>query len=229
MDHLSVGCRLWTEAPVEARFCDDTAKGAAHRIQRREQHGRRSAAAGRHPGLPGRVRRGRPAHVRPSRTPRTCAATCTKDPRCRSFRSVVFFGAVRRLVREHDLVVLVEGSAYMDTWTSALLWYFLWATRCAPRKASPASRTPWTPGSFDLATNGWSAGTRAVRTWSSLDPRRRPNACAAGVSPRRSSGPPTTRSTSSPDPATRSGPGSGPRSNGRPWASRRSTSIAGRS
>jgi hypothetical protein len=33
----------------------------------------------------------------------------------------VFFGAVRRLVREHDLVVLVEGSAYMDTWTSALL------------------------------------------------------------------------------------------------------------
>ena len=33
----------------------------------------------------------------------------------------VFPGAVRRLVREHDLVVLVEGSAYMDTWTPALL------------------------------------------------------------------------------------------------------------
>ena len=43
----------------------------------------------------------------------------------------VFPLTVRRLVREHDLVILVEGSAYMDTWTSALLWYFLWATRCA--------------------------------------------------------------------------------------------------
>jgi polysaccharide pyruvyl transferase WcaK-like protein len=49
----------------------------------------------------------------------------------------VFFGAVRRLVREHDLVVLVEGSAYMDTWTSALLWYFLWATRCAAQEGKP--------------------------------------------------------------------------------------------
>jgi polysaccharide pyruvyl transferase WcaK-like protein len=33
--------------------------------------------------------------------------------------------------------VLVEGSAYMDTWGSALLWYFLWATRCAHRSAKP--------------------------------------------------------------------------------------------
>ena len=49
----------------------------------------------------------------------------------------LFFGAIRRLVREHDLVVLVEGSAYMDTWTSALLWYFLWATRCATREGKP--------------------------------------------------------------------------------------------
>ena len=48
-----------------------------------------------------------------------------------------FLSATRRLVREHDLVVLVEGSAYMDTWTSALLWYFLWATRCAHREAKP--------------------------------------------------------------------------------------------
>jgi polysaccharide pyruvyl transferase WcaK-like protein len=43
----------------------------------------------------------------------------------------IFPLTVRRLVREHDLVILVEGSTYMDTWTSALLWYFLWATRCA--------------------------------------------------------------------------------------------------
>lgn len=49
----------------------------------------------------------------------------------------VFPAAVRRLVREHDLVVLVEGSAYLDTWTPALLWYFLWATRCAAQAGRP--------------------------------------------------------------------------------------------
>jgi polysaccharide pyruvyl transferase WcaK-like protein len=49
----------------------------------------------------------------------------------------VFPATTRRLVREHDLVALVEGSAYMDTWTSALLWYFLWATRCAHQEGKP--------------------------------------------------------------------------------------------
>jgi hypothetical protein len=34
--------------------------------------------------------------------------------------------------------VLVEGSAYMDTWTPALLWYFLWATRCADEAGKPS-------------------------------------------------------------------------------------------
>lgn len=43
----------------------------------------------------------------------------------------IYFFALRKLVREHDLVLLVEGSCYMDTWTSALLWAFLWVTRCA--------------------------------------------------------------------------------------------------
>ncbi len=49
----------------------------------------------------------------------------------------IFFMAMRRLVKEHDLVVLVEGSCYMDTWTSALLWLFLWATRCARALGKP--------------------------------------------------------------------------------------------
>jgi polysaccharide pyruvyl transferase WcaK-like protein len=43
----------------------------------------------------------------------------------------IFLGKLHRLVRQHDLIMLVEGSSYMDTWTSALLWYFLWATRWA--------------------------------------------------------------------------------------------------
>jgi polysaccharide pyruvyl transferase WcaK-like protein len=49
----------------------------------------------------------------------------------------LFFGAMRRLVRESDLVLLVEGSTYMDTWGSPLLWSFLWAAHCAARMGKP--------------------------------------------------------------------------------------------
>lgn len=45
-----------------------------------------------------------------------------------------------RLVRNNDVMMLVEGSCYMDTWTSSLLNAYLWATRSADRhgKASIA-------------------------------------------------------------------------------------------
>jgi polysaccharide pyruvyl transferase WcaK-like protein len=49
----------------------------------------------------------------------------------------IFFLALRRLVRRHDLIMLVEGSTYMDTWTSALLWAYLWVTRCAAGAHKP--------------------------------------------------------------------------------------------
>lgn len=49
----------------------------------------------------------------------------------------IFFLAIDRLVKEHDLVILVEGSCYMDTWTSALLWAFLWATHTAHNHEIP--------------------------------------------------------------------------------------------
>jgi polysaccharide pyruvyl transferase WcaK-like protein len=49
----------------------------------------------------------------------------------------IFFRTISKLVHEADVVVLVEGSAYMDTWTSALLWYFLWATHCADVMGKP--------------------------------------------------------------------------------------------
>jgi polysaccharide pyruvyl transferase WcaK-like protein len=49
----------------------------------------------------------------------------------------IYFFSLRRLVLQHDLVVLVEGSCYMDTWTSALLWAFLWATRVAAAAGKP--------------------------------------------------------------------------------------------
>ncbi len=49
----------------------------------------------------------------------------------------IFLFSIDRLVKEHDLVLLVEGSCYMDTWTSALLWAFLWATSSAHRQNKP--------------------------------------------------------------------------------------------
>ena len=50
----------------------------------------------------------------------------------------IFFFDIRRLVKEHDILILVEGSCYMDTWTSALLWAFLWGTRCASNFKKPS-------------------------------------------------------------------------------------------
>jgi polysaccharide pyruvyl transferase WcaK-like protein len=36
--------------------------------------------------------------------------------------------ALLKLVKQHDLILLIEGSCYMDSWTSALLWAFLLTT-----------------------------------------------------------------------------------------------------
>lgn len=49
----------------------------------------------------------------------------------------IFFSTLRRLVRENGLIMLVEGSTYMDTWTSAMLWAYLWTTRCADDMGKP--------------------------------------------------------------------------------------------
>jgi polysaccharide pyruvyl transferase WcaK-like protein len=46
---------------------------------------------------------------------------------------ILYFKALRKLVKEHDVVMLVEGSTYMDTWGSVLLWAFLWSTYCAAK------------------------------------------------------------------------------------------------
>lgn len=45
----------------------------------------------------------------------------------------VYFLALYRLVKSHDLILLTEGSCYMDTWSSCLLWAWLWVTGCANR------------------------------------------------------------------------------------------------
>ncbi len=44
---------------------------------------------------------------------------------------------IRKFVKQSDLVILVEGSCYMDTWGSALLWCYLLATRFAHSMKKP--------------------------------------------------------------------------------------------
>ena len=55
----------------------------------------------------------------------------------KSVRPSLFFIDIRRFVKENDLIVLVEGSCYMDTWGAALLWFYLLATRYAHSMKKP--------------------------------------------------------------------------------------------
>jgi polysaccharide pyruvyl transferase WcaK-like protein len=74
----------------------------------------------------------------PSLNPANLRRYLAEGPRIRiAPMPTLFFGTIRRLVRESDLVLLVEGSTYMDTWGSPLLWAYLWATRCAAKLGRP--------------------------------------------------------------------------------------------
>jgi polysaccharide pyruvyl transferase WcaK-like protein len=53
------------------------------------------------------------------------------------FRPAFLFWDVRKFVKQSDLIVLVEGSCYMDTWGSPLLWCYLLATRYAHSMKKP--------------------------------------------------------------------------------------------
>jgi polysaccharide pyruvyl transferase WcaK-like protein len=44
---------------------------------------------------------------------------------------------IRNMVKQNDLIMLVEGSTYMDTWGAALLWFYLLATRYAHSMKKP--------------------------------------------------------------------------------------------
>jgi polysaccharide pyruvyl transferase WcaK-like protein len=53
------------------------------------------------------------------------------------FSPASVFWNIRKFVKQSDLVFLVEGSCYMDTWGSALLWCYLLATRYARSMKKP--------------------------------------------------------------------------------------------
>ena len=75
----------------------------------------------------------------------------------------IFFFAIDKLVKEHDLVLLVEGSCYMDTWTSALLWAFLWATRSAHKHGVPCVAYAVDAGELS-SLNRWLVKREASKT-----------------------------------------------------------------
>ena len=49
----------------------------------------------------------------------------------------IFYFSLKKLVKNHDIIMLVEGSCYMDTWSTVLLRAFLWATSWANEYNKP--------------------------------------------------------------------------------------------
>lgn len=55
----------------------------------------------------------------------------------KGIRPSTFPTDIYSLVKHNDLILLVEGSTYMDTWAPALLWFYLLATRYAHQMKKP--------------------------------------------------------------------------------------------
>ena len=60
--------------------------------------------------------------------------------------------------------MLVEGSTYMDTWTSAMLWAYLWTTRCAVDMGKPCLAYAVDAGEIRSAFNRWLIRREASKT-----------------------------------------------------------------
>ncbi len=70
---------------------------------------------------------------------------------------------IRKFVKQSDLVLLVEGSCYMDTWGSALLWCYLLATRNAHSLKKPCVAYAVDAGSAGRL-NSWLIRREASKT-----------------------------------------------------------------
>src|SRR5512141_416475 len=90
----------------------------------------------------------------PSLNPANLRRYVKETPNLRiTFLPTIFFSTMRRLVRENDLIMLVEGSTYMDTWSSAMLWVYLWTTRCAAEMGKPCLAYAVDAGAIRTAFN----------------------------------------------------------------------------
>jgi polysaccharide pyruvyl transferase WcaK-like protein len=90
----------------------------------------------------------------PSLNPPNLRRYVKETPNLRiAFMPTIYFPTMRRLVRENDLIMLVEGSTYMDTWSSAMLWVYLWTTRCADDMGKPSLAYAVDAGEIKSALN----------------------------------------------------------------------------
>ena len=78
-------------------------------------------------------------------------------------RPSLFFLDVRKFVKQSDLIILVEGSCYMDSWGSALLWCYLLATRYAHSMKKPCVAYAVDAGSAGRL-NSWLIRREASKT-----------------------------------------------------------------
>jgi polysaccharide pyruvyl transferase WcaK-like protein len=81
-----------------------------------------------------------------------------------AFMPTVFFASLLRYVKENDLIFLVEGSTYMDTWTSAMLWAYLWTTHWADAMGKPSLAYAVDAGEIKSAFNRWLIRREASKT-----------------------------------------------------------------
>ncbi len=101
----------------------------------------------------------------PSLNPPNLRRYVKETPNLRiAFMPTIFFSALRRLVAENDLIMLVEGSTYMDTWSSAMLWVYLWTTRCADDMGKPSLAYAVDAGEIKSAFNRWLVRREASKT-----------------------------------------------------------------
>jgi polysaccharide pyruvyl transferase WcaK-like protein len=101
----------------------------------------------------------------PSLNPENLRRYVKETPNLRiEFMPTIYFAAMRRMVHENDLIMLVEGSTYMDTWSSAMLWVYLWATRCAAAMGKPCLAYAVDAGQIKSALNRWLMRKEASKT-----------------------------------------------------------------
>lgn len=67
----------------------------------------------------------------------------------------VFIGCVLRLVLKTDIVVLVEGSCFKDNFSSALLWFFMYAAELAQKFGKPTVAYAVDAGKMKPADEKW--------------------------------------------------------------------------
>jgi polysaccharide pyruvyl transferase WcaK-like protein len=101
----------------------------------------------------------------PTLNPKNLRRYVQETPRLRITRfPTIFFASIRRMVQESDVIMLVEGSTYMDTWASAMLWIYLWATACAYSMGKPTLAYAVDAGQIKSAFNRWLVRTQASKT-----------------------------------------------------------------